>query len=92
MPFQVRERGRDHDYGNITNWPQHFFGEEMGRLGSKGESRNETEEVAVARAHPENPPILQAVDSGWWNHRDALHQNGVTIDFICQDDIRLSSQ
>ena len=45
--------------------------------------------IAVARAHSETPPILQAVDSGWWNYRDALHQNGVTIDFICQDDIRL---
>ena len=44
--------------------------------------------IAVALAHSENPPILQAVDSGWWNYRDALHRNGVTIDFICENDIR----
>ena len=47
--------------------------------------------IAVALTHSEKPPILQAVDSGWWNYRDALRQNGVTIDFICEDDIRLIS-
>jgi hypothetical protein len=45
--------------------------------------------IAVALTHSEKPPILQAVDSEWWNYRDALHRNGVTIDFICEDDIRL---
>jgi hypothetical protein len=44
--------------------------------------------IAVALAHSEKPPILQAVDSGWWNARDALRQNGGTIDFICEGDIR----
>ena len=44
--------------------------------------------IAVALAHSEKPPILQAVDSEWWNARDALRQNGVTIDFICEDDLR----
>jgi hypothetical protein len=45
--------------------------------------------VAVARAHPENPTILQAVDSGWWRFRDALHNNHVAVDFICESHIRL---
>ena len=44
--------------------------------------------IAVALAHAENPSILQAVDSAWWNFRDALRQNGVAIEFICEDDIR----
>ena len=44
--------------------------------------------IAVALAHPEKPPILQAVDNQWWHYRDALHQNGVTVEFICEDDIR----
>ena len=44
--------------------------------------------IAVALVHAEKPPILQAVDSEWWNYRDALRQNGVTVDFICEDDIR----
>ena len=41
--------------------------------------------IAVACAHPEKPPILQAVDRDWWNFRDALHQNGVTVEFLCED-------
>ena len=44
--------------------------------------------IAVALAHSEKPPILQAVDRAWWHYRGALHQNGVTVDFICEDDIR----
>ncbi len=43
--------------------------------------------IAVALAHSDKPPILQAVDSVWWNYRNTLKQNGVTIDFICEDDI-----
>ena len=44
--------------------------------------------IAVALTHPEKPPILQAVDSQWWGFRNAFHRNGVTVEFICEDDIR----
>ena len=44
--------------------------------------------IAVARAHLEKPPILQAVDSQWWAFRDAFRQNGVTVEFICEADIQ----
>ena len=44
--------------------------------------------IAVALAHPERPPILQAVDSQWWDFRDALHRNGIIVEFICEDDIQ----
>lgn len=44
--------------------------------------------IAVALAHAEKPPILQAVDSAWWTYRDTLRQNGVTVEFICENDIR----
>lgn len=44
--------------------------------------------IAVVFAHPDNPPILQAVDSQWWDFRDALHENGVTVAFICKADIQ----
>ena len=44
--------------------------------------------IAVACAHPERPPILQAVDSQWWDFRDAFRRHGVTIEFICEDDIQ----
>ena len=43
---------------------------------------------AVAVAHPERPPILQAVDSQWWDFRDALRKNDVTVNFICTEDIQ----
>jgi hypothetical protein len=39
--------------------------------------------VAAALTHPGRPPVLNAVDSDWWNHRDALHRNGITVQFVC---------
>ena len=44
--------------------------------------------IAVACAHLERPPILQAVDSKWLNFHDAFRQNGVTVEFICEEDIQ----
>ena len=44
--------------------------------------------IAVAYAHPEKPPILQAVDSKWLDFRNAFRRNGVTVAFICEDDIQ----
>ena len=44
--------------------------------------------IAVAIAHLEKPPILQAVDSQWWDFRDALRRNGIIVEFICEDDIQ----
>ena len=43
--------------------------------------------VAVALAHSEKPPILQAMDKQWWELRDALRRNCVKVEFICEDDI-----
>ena len=39
--------------------------------------------VAVALAHPQRPPVLNAVDRDWWDYREALERNGVTVDFLC---------
>lgn len=44
--------------------------------------------VAVAAAHPNHPPILQAADCKWLGWNTALNRHGVHIDFICQDDIQ----
>ena len=41
--------------------------------------------VAVANAHPEKPPILQATDSKWWGWKDALNDVGISVDFLCPD-------
>lgn len=39
--------------------------------------------VAVANAHGERPPILQAGDSKWWGWKDALAEVGITVRFLC---------
>ena len=44
--------------------------------------------IAVACAHLERLSILQAVDSKWWRLRDTLRENGVTVEFLCKDDIQ----
>jgi hypothetical protein len=41
--------------------------------------------VAVANAHPEKPPILQATDSKWWGWQAALAGFGITVHFLCPE-------
>lgn len=42
--------------------------------------------VAVALSHRDHPPILNATDDDWWNHKDALSRNGITVRFVCGED------
>ena len=44
--------------------------------------------LAVAAAHPECPPVLQAFDSKWWGWQDSLEACGVTIHFLCPSEIK----
>lgn len=39
--------------------------------------------VAVANAHPERPPILQATDSKWWGWKPALDKVNIVVTFLC---------
>ncbi|MCP4749267.1 MAG: hypothetical protein GY866_00095, partial [Proteobacteria bacterium] len=39
--------------------------------------------VAVANAHPDKPPILEATDSNWWGWKDSLAEIGITVTFLC---------
>ena len=41
--------------------------------------------VAVATASEERPPILNASDTDWWDHRIALNRHGVEIRFLCPE-------
>jgi hypothetical protein len=41
--------------------------------------------VAVAQAHPNKPPIMQATDSKWWGWKDALANVGITVHFLCPE-------
>ncbi len=43
--------------------------------------------TAAARAHPDHPPVWEAVDTDWQQHARALQENGVAIEFLCPDDI-----
>ena len=47
--------------------------------------------VAVPIAHPDRPPILEAVDAEWWESRHALKKAGVCVDFLCPEDIAFIS-
>lgn len=49
----------------------------------KGFDPSDQKFVAVALASGENPPILNAVDSDWWNDRVALAAAGVNVEFLC---------
>ena len=44
--------------------------------------------IAVVCAHEDNPPIRQAVDGKWRDFLDALHENGVTVEYLCEDDMQ----
>ena len=41
--------------------------------------------VAVALASGTNPEVLNASDTDWWHHRQALARNGVKVVFICPE-------
>ncbi len=41
--------------------------------------------VAVSLAHPEHPPICNAVDSDWRNFKEPLAKFGVRVDFLCPE-------
>ena len=41
--------------------------------------------VAVAAAHAEQPPILQATDTKWRDWAGPLADNGIRVHFVCDD-------
>ncbi len=45
--------------------------------------RNDRKYVAVALGSQNNPLIVNAVDSDWWNFRVPFQQNGVQLKFLC---------
>jgi len=44
--------------------------------------------IAVSIAHPDHPRIWQAVDTEWWQLRDELNKAGVSVDFLCPEDMQ----
>ena len=39
--------------------------------------------VAAAKASRHRPWVLNATDTDWWSHRQALKRNGVRVRFLC---------
>lgn len=42
--------------------------------------------AAVAHAHPDKPPVLQAADCKWLDWWQALRAQGIAVKFLCPDD------
>ena len=43
--------------------------------------------VAAALTHPANPPVVNATDKDWHEHRAALTSHGIRIEFLCPDEM-----
>jgi hypothetical protein len=43
--------------------------------------------IAVANTHPEKPSVLQASDSKWWGYKNVLLACGITVEFLCQEEV-----
>jgi len=41
--------------------------------------------AAVAHAHPDHPPVLNATDSDWRHYRAAFERHGIRVEFVCPD-------
>ena len=47
--------------------------------------RDDRKFVAVALAIKTTPPILNASDTDWWNHLNALKRHGIEVSFLCPE-------
>ncbi len=49
--------------------------------------RSDRKFVALALAGDIPAPVLNAADTDWWNHRQALKRHGVHVEFLCEDEL-----
>lgn len=47
--------------------------------------RSDRKFVAVACASRSAPVIVNATDTDWWDHREALRRHGIEIEFLCPE-------
>ncbi len=67
------------DGNDFEEFPQH--------PGLRAFDRSDRKFVATANACPGKPPILQASDSKWQGWKTALGEAGITVKFLCPDEI-----
>lgn len=70
----------------LTETTEHHFAEFPDRELEPQFDAPDRKFVAVASAHPEHPPILQAADSKWLDWWPALAAHAVRVEFLCPDD------
>lgn len=70
---------------SIGNW--RAFAEVPDDPELAGFDRDDQVFVAVAKASPSNPSILNAVDSDWWDYELVLGRNGVKVNHVCRDQV-----
>ena len=90
LRWLLTHKDRQCDFVSITpiDGSENDFHEFPADLSLDGFDPADRKFIAVALSHSGNPPILQAVDSKWWNYCASLSRNGITVDFICEADIR----
>lgn len=81
---QVKLSPKRHDDQDFDEFPEHD--------GLQTFDRSDRVFVAVANAHPAHPPILAACDTDYWQCRDELATSGITVDFLCEADVRSLAQ
>lgn len=72
----------DSDRVSITKNDE-SYGEFPDHDGLTNFDKSDRKFVAVANAHKDKPPILQATDSKWWGWKDSLAEVGIRVYFIC---------
>jgi hypothetical protein len=75
MKAKVTPRGRDDD----------DFAEFPDDAALRSFDRSDRKFVAVALSSRRDPEVLNAVDSDWWNCREALQKHGIKLVFLCPE-------
>jgi hypothetical protein len=45
--------------------------------------------IAVSRSDPRRPPILEASDHKWLDWATFLRENGILVEFLCEEELRV---
>ena len=69
----------------ITPHPQRGFEEFPAATSLSGFDRSDRKFVAVALASNTKPRVANASDTDWWDHSEALRDNGVEVLFLCPE-------
>ncbi|MFN9533922.1 MAG: hypothetical protein ACK59W_05705, partial [Pseudanabaena sp.] len=69
----------------IKQIPEYEFEEFPKSESLKNFDMNDRKFVAVALTHHAKPVIANASDRGWRNHKQALTEHGIKLDFLCHE-------